>query len=227
MKRIGILGGTFNPTHIMHIRPAVEVNEAFRLDRIDFVPCATPPHKTENGLLSFELRNRMIRAAINRYPTFTVNELEVERSGPSYTYDTLQHYKETEGECELFFIMGSIDLPTLADWHKGLELIDHANIIVLARSDADVEMFNTLCPQYWPDLELLPPAGNVAAAYSLGDHNIYFLPQPRIDVSATLIRERWLQDRDISYLVPDSVLKIMNDYADIITECWSDKRNCN
>lgn len=210
----------------MHIRPAVEVNEAFRLDRIDFVPCATPPHKTENGLLSFELRNRMIRAAINRYPTFTVNELEVERSGPSYTYDTLQHYKETEGDCELFFIMGSIDLPTLADWHRGLELIDHANIIVLARSDADVEMFNSLCPQYWPNLELLPPAGNVAAAYSLGTHNIYFLPQPRIDVSATLIRERWLQDLDISYLVPDSVLKIMGDYADIITACWSDERNC-
>jgi nicotinate-nucleotide adenylyltransferase len=226
MKRIGILGGTFNPPHIMHIRPAVEVNEAFRLDRIDFVPCATPPHKTENGLLSFELRNRMIRAAINRYPTFTVNELEVERSGPSYTYDTLQHYKETEGDCELFFIMGSIDLPTLADWHRGLELIDHANIIVLARSDADVEMFNSLCPQYWPNLELLPPAGNVAAAYSLGTHNIYFLPQPRIDVSATLIRERWLQDLDISYLVPDSVLKIMGDYADIITACWSDERNC-
>lgn len=226
MKRIGILGGTFNPTHIMHIRPAVEVEEAFSLDRVDFIPCATPPHKAEDGLLSFELRNRMIRAAINRYPKFTVNELEAERSGPSYTYDTLQSYKEAEDECELFFIMGSIDLPTLPDWHKGLELIEHANIIVLARSDSDVEEFNKLCPQYWPDLELLPPAGNVEAAYSLGEHNIYFLPQPRIDVSATLIRERWMQDRDISYLVPDSVLKIMNDYADVITACWNDEKKC-
>ncbi|OBQ57667.1 nicotinate-nucleotide adenylyltransferase [Halodesulfovibrio spirochaetisodalis] len=227
MKRIGILGGTFNPTHIMHIRPAVEVEETFNLDRVDFVPCATPPHKTEAGLLSFELRNRMIRAAINRYPNFSVNELEAERSGPSYTYDTLQHYKKNEGECELFFIMGSIDLPTLPDWHKGLELIEHTNIIVLARSDADVEEFNTLCPQYWPELELLPPAENVTAAYSMGSNSIYFLPQPRIDVSATLIRERWMQDRDISYLVPDSVHKIMHDYADIITECWGEKRICS
>lgn len=227
MKRIAILGGTFNPTHIMHIRPAVEVKEAFNIDRIDFVPCATPPHKEENGLLSFELRNRMIRAAINRYPNFRVNELEAERSGPSYTYDTLQDYKKNEGICELFFIMGSIDLPTLVDWHKGLELINHTNIIVLARSDADEKQFNTLCPQYWPEHTALSPTGNITAGYTVGQHNIYFLQQPRIDVSATLIRKRWMQDRDVSYLVPDSVHKIMHDYADIITECWGDTKNCS
>ena len=207
----------------MHVRPAVEVEEEFSLDRIDFVPCATPPHKAESGLLPFDLRTRMLRAAINRYSNFHINELESERSGPSYTFDTLQLYKETEGECELFFIMGSIDLPTLPDWHKGLELLEHTNIIVLARSDSEVEEFNKLCPQYWPDIELLPPSGDVAAAYSNGINSIYFLPQPRIDVSATLIRERWLQDRDISYLVPDSVLKIMHDYGDIITTCWKQK----
>ena len=223
MKRIGILGGTFNPTHIMHVRPAVEVAEEFGLDRIDFVPCATPPHKTESGLLPFALRTRMLRAAINRHATFAINELENDRSGPSYTYDTLQEYKTSEEECELFFIMGSIDLPTLPDWYKGLELLEHTNIIVLARSDSDVEEFNTLCPQYWPEIELLPPSGDVAAAYSNGTHSIYYLPQPRIDISATLIRERWLEDRDISYLVPDSVLKIMHDYGDVLTECWSDK----
>ena len=226
MKRIGILGGTFNPTHIMHIRPAIEVDEAFRLDRIDFVPCATPPHKAASGLLSFALRTSMIEAAIQDYPKFHINLLENDRSGPSYTYDTLHHYKETEGECELFFIMGSIDLPTLPDWHRGFELIDNAHIIVLARSDADVEQFSELCPSYWPNAELLPPAGNVTSAYSLGNHNIYFLPQPRIDISATLIRERWLKGRDISYLVPDSVHSIMNEHKTAIDDCWSQQANC-
>lgn len=221
MQRVGILGGTFNPVHIGHIRPAIEVFEALHPDTIDLLPCATPPHKTAGLLLPFELRVQLLAAAAEPFPFLRINDMENTRSGPSYTYDTLLAYKTAAPENEHFFILGSGDFFTLPNWHKGLELTDLANIVVLPRSGNDINAFHAKMGIFWPDAVSEKAKAPLAAVYRLpSGHKIYFLPQPRLDISATLIRERWLAGKDVTYLVPGPVLQIMQAHRDAITCHW-------
>lgn len=221
MQSIGILGGTFNPVHIGHIRPAVEVFEALRPVRIDLLPCASPPHKTEGNLLPFDLRVRLLEAAARPFPFLRVNTMENERSGPSYTYDTLCEYRRLYPNAGLFFILGAGDLLTLPDWHKGRQLADMADIVVLPRSGRDIETFHTATRVCWPEAEAIRAPAPLEALYRLpSGHHVRYLPQPRLDISATLIRERWLRGRNLTYLVPEAVLETMQQHREEITACW-------
>ncbi|UZP68053.1 nicotinate (nicotinamide) nucleotide adenylyltransferase [Desulfovibrio mangrovi] len=222
MQRIGILGGTFNPVHIGHIRPAVEVFEALQPDRIDLIPCASPPHKAESNLLPFELRAKMLAAAAAPFPYLQISHIENERPGPSYTYDTLTAYHASNPGCSLFFILGAGDLVTLPDWHKGMQIPNLADLVVLPRSGRDVETVHSVIRDSWPDAVKEQEKAPLAAVYRLpSGHKIHFLPQPRLDISATLVRERWLAGRNVTYLVPRAVLDIMLEHRETITACWS------
>lgn len=99
--KIGILGGTFNPVHIAHLRIAEEVRERFELDRVIFVPAATPPHKPLAGDLPFAIRHRMVSMAIAGNPSFTVSEIEGKRAGKSYSIDTIHAFREEYPDDEL------------------------------------------------------------------------------------------------------------------------------
>lgn len=221
MKRIGILGGTFNPVHIGHIRPAVAVAEVMECERIDFLPCASPPHKTNSNLLPFELRVAMLETAIAPFTHFSVNQLEFERSGPSYTYDTLRIYHAREPECRPFFIMGAGDFIQLPQWHRGIDLPELTDLVVIPRATHALTEFHDIITKLWPQATLQKSSQPFSAVYSLPSGNaIYFLPQPRIDISATLIRDYWLQKKDITYLVPNDVLAILQANADIVTRYW-------
>ncbi len=222
MQTIGILGGTFNPVHIGHIRPAIEVYETFLPDRIDLLPCSSPPHKTDSLLLPFELRVQMLRAASAPFPFLNVNSVENTRPGPSYTYDTLQDYRSRNPHDRIFFILGAADFLTLPDWHRGMQLTDLTDIVVLPRSGKDLDAFHDITHTFWPGAAPCNAKAPLAAVYRLpSGHSIHFLPQPRLDISATLIRERWLAGRDVTYLVPSAVCSIMEEHRDIITKRWS------
>ena len=119
-----ILGGSFNPPHVGHLRLAIEAAEALSslTDGVDLIPCAVPPHKAMTGMLPFDLRARMLEASIADLPFLRCNRLEGQRQGPSYTWDTLLAYREAAPDTELYFILGSPDFALLPTWHRGLEL---------------------------------------------------------------------------------------------------------
>lgn len=222
MRRIGLLGGTFNPVHIGHIRPAIEAYEALLPERIDLIPCAEPPHKTDTGLLPFALREEMVRKAAAPFPFLHVNTLEKDRSGPSYTYDTLMQYRDAEPDSRLFFILGAGDFITLPKWYKGTELTDICDLLVLPRSGNNSDAFHSMVTEHWPQAVQSNAEEPLSARYRVpSGHDILFLPQPRLDISATMLRERWLQKKNISYLVPDNVLEVMESSRKSITECWN------
>ena len=105
-ERLGILGGTFDPLHLGHLRAAESVREAMSLDRIVFIPSRTPPHKMRPGIAPAEDRYRMVLRALENEPAFTVSSVEVERQGPSYTIDTLSALAKRHAGTEIFFITG-------------------------------------------------------------------------------------------------------------------------
>src|SRR5512142_198557 len=133
MKRLGILGGTFNPVHVGHMRLALEMAEALSLDRVEFIPAARPPHKPDEGMLPFDLRAQLLSLSIDGASGLAVNLMEAERPGPSYTWDTLVELSRQRPDTDLYFIMGASDLLNLHLWRRGPELGQLANLAVSNR----------------------------------------------------------------------------------------------
>lgn len=216
---IAILGGSFNPLHIGHLRLAIEVREVLgaRIERVDLLPCAHPPHKNAGGLLPFELRCEMLREAARPYPWLCCNPLEGERTALSYTWDTLAIYAEREPDRELFFVLGSGDYSLLSTWHRGLELPRRCTLVVVPRGD-DLESLARVTRALWPGAETeegipfamrLPQSGQVL-----------FLSIPWLDISATDIRRRLLEGRSLDFLLPAASAALLEKHKAEIIACW-------
>lgn len=239
MRRIGILGGSFNPVHAGHLRLAIEVAEALRPERIDLVPCAVPPHKSGHDLLPFELRLALLESAVRPFAALAVNALEGGRGGPSYTWDTLHAYRAAEPDATPFFILGGEDFEMLSHWHRGAELPRIADFVVVPRAGSGPEAFRAALAAHWPDAAPLPSApptpeetdGPAHAVPGMerhllpvgpyGDTTLTFLPLPRLDISASLLRGKWLRGADIRLLVPDGVDQLLHAHADAVRRCWA------
>ncbi len=229
MRRIGILGGSFNPVHAGHLRLAIEVAEALRPDRIDLVPCAVPPHKEGHDLLPFGLRLSLLHAAVRPFAGLAVNPLEGGRSGPSYTWDTLHAYRAAEPDAAPFFILGGEDFEMLPHWHRGLELPRIADFVIVPRAGSGPEAFRAALSARWPDAVPLPPypsdtqgtERHLLGDGPYGDTTLTFLPLPRLDISASLLRGKWLRGADIRLLVPDDVDTLLRAHADEVRRCWA------
>lgn len=213
--RVGVLGGSFNPIHVGHLRLAVEARERLGLDRVDLVPSAQPPHKPAAGLLPFALRRGLIELALAAPPGLPaldglrVNPLEAERQGPSYTYDTLLSYREREPGSRIFFILGGGDLLTLPEWRHGLELVTLANFVVVPRNERGSEdiadFLRSAWPQAKPEREPAPFSALWSFAGERGETRLGFLPLPRIETSSSQIRAAWRAGKTLRYLVPEAV----------------------
>jgi nicotinate-nucleotide adenylyltransferase len=131
--KIGILGGTFNPVHIAHLRIAEEVRERFDLARVLFVPAATPPHKPLAGDLPFALRHRMVEMAIAGNPFFLVSDIEGIREGKSYSIDTIHALRGEFPNDELFFVIGSDSFLDIGTWRSYEAIFALCNIVVVER----------------------------------------------------------------------------------------------
>lgn len=184
MKKIGVFGGTFDPPHVGHLIAAADAHRALGLDRLLFVPSAVPPHKQRTVRASAAVRLEMVRAAIDGDPRFAADDLELRRSGPSYSVDTLAELKDREPGCELYFLIGADNLREIAGWHRPDEIVRLARLVVLSREgDAGAER------------DAPYPALRVAVT--------------RVDVSATDIRRRAARGESIRYLVPERVRAIV------------------
>ena len=206
---IGILGGSFNPPHLGHLRLAIEVRERLQLEFVDLVPAAVPPHKSHLGLLPFEERVARLQKGIQGLDFLRISDIEARREGPSYTWDTLAAYRERTPHAVLYFILGALDLPTLPAWHKGLLLPERANLVIVPRDAYDLQIVSDFIATYWPSQTTATesPLPDVIAAWQwraspeATPSQLLYVPVPRIDVSSSLIREKQKAGRSVDFLI--------------------------
>jgi nicotinate-nucleotide adenylyltransferase len=201
--RIGIFGGTFNPIHLAHLRSAEEVREAQQLDRILFIPSATPPHKGSAGLAPARHRLAMVRLAIAENPAFHVSTIEIARGGRSYSVDTLHALHRQFPAARLCFIMGRDAFREIATWKSYRTLFELCDFVVTSRPPLRQSLTRAALPVavrarfcYRPDIEVLEHHRGT---------RIIFQPISDLDISATAIRKRLERGASIRYLVPLSV----------------------
>lgn len=208
LKRIGILGGTFDPIHNAHIACAETVLELFQLDEVRFIPCANTPHR-EQPLRSAEHRCEMVNLAIAGKKQFVLDKRECERDGLSYTVDTLLSLKEELGnDCVLFFIMGIDAFQGFLSWKTPEKVLELCHFIVIDRPkhhhDFSKELSALVNQHVCEEKQQLDK--NASGC-------IYFIEGPMLDISATTIRQTFdltsknavESIRALSQQLPDSV----------------------
>mgnify|MGYP001561482563 FL=1 len=182
MKRAGIMGGTFDPIHLGHLRAAENAREELGLQEVVFVPAGVPPHR-QAPLASALDRFTMAALATAGHPGFRTSPCELRREGPSYTVDTVAAFREEWPGVELVLIVGSDTFPELAGWRERDRLLSLCTLAVVARPDQGTA-------------GSAPMAGSVAVAR---------VTAAGLPISGTGIRERIAAGRSVRYLVPDGV----------------------
>lgn len=181
---IGLFGGSFDPIHHGHLVVAQVVVEALALEQLRFVPAREQPFKAGRHSASPADRARMVAAAIAGEPRFALEPLELERTGPSYTVDTLRALRAREPAAEFALLVGADAAAELPLWREAAALPGLATLVVLTRPGAVVPALP------WP---------------------VRVVPVPAIEISATAIRARVAAGRSIRYWVPDPVARIIQD----------------
>ncbi len=209
--RIGLLGGTFNPIHLGHLRAAVEVKEGFSLNEIYLIPCAIPPHRKSGHVAGATDRFEMTRLATSNTPDFSASDVELKRSGPSYTIDTILHFKSVlPKDTELYFILGLDAFLEIDTWKSYMDLFLLIPFIILTRPYAG---------QIDPDLRQQKIEGFIKSRISAGyKYNssqscfihlemepIFFFNVTPLEISSSAIRSLIKKKRSIQFLVPDEV----------------------
>ncbi len=187
--KVGVLGGTFDPVHIGHLIIAEAVQVQLRLEKVLFVPAGQPWLKLQHPITPVGYRVEMLRLAILPNLYFELSDVEVERSGPSYTIDTMVELRNRLGaQADLFFILGCDALAQFAEWKEPSKLIQLCKLAVVPRANL---AFSAL-----EDLERHIPGITDRVSY---------VATPIIDISSSQIRERVARGLSIRYLVPDKV----------------------
>ncbi|MBQ7456257.1 MAG: nicotinate (nicotinamide) nucleotide adenylyltransferase [Desulfovibrio sp.] len=216
-KGLGILGGSFNPPHIGHLRLAIEVAENFAhcLTRVCLIPCAHPPHKEESHLLPFAMRCSMLENACAGSSALSVSTIEGERNEPSYTWDTLTRLKQRHPESPLFFILGADDYQQIGTWYQGEALPTLTNFIVVPRMSQPEDRFVADTKSLWPQARF----ANNSAFLPGGGVAVFFQP-PLVTISATAIRSRFLRGQSIRFLVPEMIDTFLQEHRTLVSAIW-------
>ncbi len=222
-RTTAVLGGSFNPPHAGHLRIALETREALGIERVLLIPCASPPHKSALNMLPFALRRAMLEATVKALPGFDVCTLEAERPGPSYTVDTLSELRTRLPGERLLFIMGAKDFLTLESWRRWEELPGLTDFAVLPRDGAEARAFHQKTCALWPTAKLLPTSEHsTLATYTIppAAGKLLYISQPKLEISSTLVRRRFLAGRSIDFLVPAPVAELLHRHRDTVLELW-------
>ncbi|MGH7848203.1 MAG: nicotinate-nucleotide adenylyltransferase [Candidatus Binatia bacterium] len=202
--KIGLFGGTFDPIHWGHLRSAEEAREAFKLDRVLFIPAANPPHKKRRPISAPRDRAEMVRLAIAGQDQFEVSEAELARSGKSYTIDTVSNFAaNSDGRDSYYFIIGLDAFSDIGSWKDFREIFSLCNFIVTSRpGTGDSQALHTL-PVAVAKLFCYEEKKR-AFRHNSGKY-LYFLRITDIAISASEIRQHVAAGRSIRYLVPSEV----------------------
>ena len=185
MKKIGIMGGTFDPIHVGHLMIAEAVWDEYKLEKVLFIPSANPPHKHDVMTSAIHRFNMTLLATCSN-PHFEVSSIEMDRTGHSYTIDTIKALKKIYGDdTDFYFIIGADCIHELPSWHKIDELLKICKFIATKR------------PSYKLDLSII--------AKEFSDYNIQLLETPELEISSTDIRQRIKKGYSIQYITTEQV----------------------
>jgi nicotinate-nucleotide adenylyltransferase len=186
VRRIGIMGGTFDPIHHGHLVAASEVQSRFDLDEVVFVPTGQPYQKADRDISPAEDRYLMTVIATASNPRFSVSRVDIERGGPTYTLDTLVDLRAAYPDCELFFITGADALAQILSWHNVNGVFDLAHFVGVTR------------PGFQLDDGHLPEGA------------VTLVEVPAMAISSTNCRARVAKGDPVWYLVPDGVVQYIS-----------------
>ncbi len=189
-RRIGIMGGTFNPIHNGHLIVAEDVRGKAGLDKVLFIPSGQPPHKPGIELADAEHRFEMVRRAVSSNPCFEASRIEIDRNGTTYTVNTLMELRERYGEeAGIFFIIGADVVPELVTWRECEKVFRLCEFIAVMR----------------PGFDETEISDTIRRLSSEKGARIHPFQSRLIDISSTDIRERCNRRHSVKYLVPESV----------------------
>lgn len=195
---IGILGGTFDPVHFGHLRPALEVMQQARLQQLRFVPNRLPPHRGV-PLLSEQQRAELVQLAIADTPGFVLDRRELQRDGPSYMVDTLSSLKAEFPEAALCLVMGMDALHGLRQWHQWRRLFELCHLIVTSRPGSTL-------PDFTRDADMARRISDDVDCLQRGTEGQILLQSvTQLDISASSIRQQLSQQQSVRFLLPEVV----------------------
>ena len=204
---IGIYGGTFDPVHFGHLRPALEVQQALGLKEVRFIPAGQPPHRDLPHATKTQ-RLAMLRAAIDDQPGFVVDEREVQRAGPSYMVDTLTSLRTELGTQPLCLILGYDAFLGLTSWHQWHRLLELAHLVITHRPGwnqdnlgAELQLQSLVQQHAMTAVQLSQTSAG----------GVTFVEVTQLDISATRIREQVCAGQDIRYLLPEPVYEMIRE----------------
>ncbi|WP_408071159.1 nicotinate-nucleotide adenylyltransferase [Butyrivibrio sp. JL13D10] len=191
-RKIGILGGTFDPIHNAHLILGEAAREQFGLDRIIFMPSGRPYMKDiTTNITSGDLRYQMVKLAIDSNPYFTASRLEIDREGNTYTIDTLYELEKMYPGDEIYFILGGDTFKQIESWYKSEEIFKHCIILAAIRNNMSIadmdEQRRYLHDKYGADIRILQ--------------------YKNIEISSSDIRARIMTGRSVRYMLPESVIE--------------------
>lgn len=189
MKRVGIMGGTFNPIHNAHLILAETAYHQYDLDKVLFMPTKNPPHKDREDLASEWHRKNMIQEAINDNPNFELSTLEMDRDGITYTAETLRILHQMDSDTEYYFILGGDSLMNIDKWKEPSVIFSLATIVVAARDGYQEEEIESQCARLKDEYHA----------------TIFRLDVPILEISSKFIRKRCENRESIRYYVPETV----------------------
>ncbi len=206
-KRIGIMGGTFDPIHIGHLILGETAYHQFHLDNVLFMPAGNPPHKQDReNRATDSQRVEMVRLAIASNPHFTLSMEEMHREGYSYTYRTLERLKKRYPDTEYYFILGADSLYTFDEWKEPARILGACTILVGTRNHTSDEKLDRVIEQLEEKYH-----GKIEKLESLN-----------IDISSKMIRSWIEKGRSLAYYVPDQVIEYIQK-NNIYKDCDEDE----
>lgn len=194
MKKIGIIGGTFNPIHLAHTYIAYEAKKQLNLDEVIFIPAGNPPHKKNEGVLSANLRYKMVKMAISNFEDFQISDYEIKKQGYSYTYETLRDFKSKDNE--LYFITGADCLLNIEEWKNPEGIFNLSTFVVFNRGGYDNE-------------KLINQKDKIEKKYNT---TIKFLDIINLEISSSMIRKRIKENKRVDFFLCKEVLDYIKEY---------------
>ncbi len=211
---IGICGGTFDPIHLGHLLIGEQVGTVLNLQKVIYIPAKMPPHKLDNRITPCKHRLAMLRIATDGNEKFDVSDLELLRSGPSYTVTTLEYFKERWPDSSLFFLMGQDTFNEIETWHRFEDIFRLSRIVVVNRPGSialQKDQFSHVVQDYIRNGMIEFNAVESDQALLDRDWRICGFAISALDISASEIRKRVEKGRSIRYLVPEPVRGYIED----------------
>ena len=192
-KKVGIMGGTFDPIHYGHLMLAQNALETYQLDEIMFVPSGTPWLKDSTKVLSKNKRVHMTGIAIEDNTSFALSTIEIDREGNSYSYETVEELKKQQPDTEFYFILGADSVLEIEKWKYPDRLMSECILLAAVRDECDREGLQK----------------QIAYLEEKYKADIRILPAKRLDISSTDIRSRIAEGKSVRYMLPDQVIQFI------------------